>query len=311
MSNYLVTGGAGFIGSHLVHRFLEDGHSVRVLDNLSTGRKARLDDVISQIEFIEGDLCSETDCTRAVSEIDVVFHEAALPSVPRSVEDPVAFHTNNIDGTFRLLLAARDAGCRRVVYAASSSAYGDQPELPKHERMLPRPESPYALNKLTGEHYASVFYKSYGLQTISLRYFNVFGPQQDPASEYAAAIPAFFRELLSGRQPVVYGDGLQTRDFTYIDNVVLANRLAAEAPHTHGECVNIATGESISINDVIATINRLLGTTIEPRYEPVRAGDVKHSLADIQLAKELIGYQPTVHFEDGLRRSLDWYRQNL
>ncbi len=311
MAYYLVTGGAGFIGSHIVRRLVGDGHRVRVLDNLSTGSMDKLADVIDRVEFIEGDLRQKFDCQAACAGAEMVFHEAALPSVPRSVEDPQTFHANNIDGTFQLFLAAKDAGCRRIIYAASSSAYGDQPTQPKRETMLPAPLSPYALNKLVGEYYGRVFYESYGLETISLRYFNVFGPYQDPSSQYAAAISAFVSAILRGEEPIVYGDGEQTRDFTHIDNVVEANMLAAAAKTTQGQVINIACGQSVTINQVIAAINRLLGTDVTPRYAPPRAGDVMHSLADITLAREVIGFEPHVMFEDGLARAIKWYKANL
>ncbi len=311
MAHYLVTGGAGFIGSHIARRLLADGHRVRVLDNLSTGNMDKLADVIDRVEFVEGDLRQEADCQAACAGVEMVFHEAALPSVPRSVEDPQTFHDNNINGTFQLFLAAQEAGCRRIIYAASSSAYGDQPTQPKRETMLPAPLSPYAFNKLAGEYYARVFYESYGLETISLRYFNVFGPHQDPTSQYAAAISAFVSALLRGEQPIVYGDGEQTRDFTHIDNVVEANMLAAAAKTTQGQVINIACGQSVTINQVIATINKLLGTDHKPKYAPPRAGDVTHSLADITLAREVIGYEPHLMFEDGLARAIEWYKANL
>ncbi len=310
MTRYLVTGGAGFIGSHLVHRLVRDGHGVRVLDNLSTGHRKNLTDVMDRIDFIEGDLRRLEDCHRACQGVEVVFHQAALPSVPRSVDDPVSFHANNIDGTFHLLLAAREAGCRRVIYAASSSAYGDQPESPKRETMLPMPKSPYALNKLVGEYYCCVFYHTYGLETISLRYFNVFGERQDPQSQYAAAIPAFISRMLRDQPPIIYGDGEQTRDFTYVDNVVDANLQAANAPRVQGDVVNIACGKSVTINQVVAAINQLMGKKLKPTYEPERAGDVKHSLADISLARKMFGFNPTLTFEEGLNRSFEWYRTN-
>ncbi|MCH8965314.1 MAG: SDR family oxidoreductase, partial [Planctomycetes bacterium] len=308
---YLVTGGAGFIGSHIVRRLVADGHRVRILDNLSTGSMDKLADVIDRAEFIEGDLREQQDCQAACAGVEMVFHEAALPSVPRSVEDPQTFHANNIDGTFQLFLAAKEAGCRRIIYAASSSAYGDQPTQPKLETMLPAPLSPYALNKLVGEYYARVFYESYGLETISLRYFNVFGPHQDPSSQYAAAISAFVSAILRGERPIVYGDGQQTRDFTHIDNVVEANMLAAAAKTTQGQVINIACGQSVTINQVINTINRLLGTDHKPEYVPPRAGDIMHSLADITLAHEVIGFKPHLMFEDGLARAIEWYKANL
>lgn len=311
MAQYLVTGGAGFIGSHLVRRLVRDGQRVRVLDNLATGNKQKLEEVLDRIEFIAGDLRNGEDCRTACAGVDVVFHQAALPSVPRSVEDPATFHANNIDGTFELFLAAKDAGCKRLIYAASSSAYGDQPDQPKRETMLPAPLSPYAFNKLAGEYYARVFFESYGLETISLRYFNVFGPHQDPASEYAAAIPAFVKAILCDEQPVVYGDGEQTRDFTYIDNVVDANMLAASAPRLAGQVVNVACGQSVSINQTIQAINKLLGKDIAPCYKAARSGDIVHSLADIGLAQEVIGYRPSIMFEEGLARAIEWYKSNL
>ena len=270
----------------------------------------KLADVVDRVEFIEGDLRQEADCRAACAGVEMVFHEAALPSVPRSVEDPQTFHANNIDGTFQLFLAAKEAGCRRIIYAASSSAYGDQPTQPKRETMLPAPLSPYALNKLVGEYYARVFYESYGLETISLRYFNVFGPHQDPESQYAAAIPAFVSAILKGEQPLIYGDGEQTRDFTHIDNVVEANMLAAAAKTTRGQVINVACGQSVTINQVINTINKLLGTDLKPRYTPPRAGDVMHSLADVTLAREVIGFEPHLMFEDGLARAIEWYKAN-
>jgi nucleoside-diphosphate-sugar epimerase len=246
-----------------------------------------------------------------VKGIDVVLHEGALPSVPRSVDEPELTHQHCVDATFTLLMAARDAKVKRFVYAASSSAYGDTPTLPKVETMRPDPLSPYAVGKLVGEHYCSVFSKVFGLETISLRYFNVFGPHQDPASQYAAAIPAFVTAILRDQPPTVYGDGEQSRDFTYIDNVVHANLLAARAKKTAGEVINVACGEAVTVNAIIGTINRLLGKDIKPLYAPPRPGDVKHSLADITLARQLIGFEPVVLFQEGLEKSIDWYRHNL
>lgn len=308
MPKYLITGGAGFIGSHLASRLLADGQSVRILDNFSSGRRSNLELLAGQVEVMEGDLRSAEDCKKSCSGIEVIFHEAAVPSVPRSVEDPVTSHSANIDGTFNILMAARDAGCRRLVYAASSSAYGDAAELPKREAMRPQPLSPYAVNKLVGEYYCQVFASCYNLETISLRYFNVFGPRQDPKSQYAAAIPAFVTSIMRGESPTIYGDGEQTRDFTYIDNVVQANLLASKAPGVKGQVVNVACGQSISVNAIISQINKLLGTNVPPRYVPVRAGDVKHSLADISAARALIGYEPVVLFEEGLKRAIEYYK---
>lgn len=310
MANYLVTGGAGFIGSHLVERLVADGHTVRVLDNLATGKRENLTPFLENIDFIEGDLRQPADCARACEGIEVVFHQGAIPSVPKSIEDPEASHAANIDGTFNLLSAARDQKVRRVVFAASSSAYGDLPELPKREDVKPQPLSPYAVQKLVGELYNQAFYECWGLETISLRYFNVFGPRQDPKSQYAAAIPAFVTAILKNEPPTIYGDGEQTRDFTYIDNVVHANLLAARAEKTSGEVVNIACGQCISINRIIAQINELLGKHVQPAYEPTRPGDVKHSLADISLANQVIGYEPVVSFEDGLKRAIQWYSES-
>ncbi|MDH7598824.1 MAG: SDR family oxidoreductase [Sedimentisphaerales bacterium] len=311
MQRFLVTGGAGFIGSNITRRLVEDGHFVRVVDNLSTGKKANLAGVLDKIEFIEADM-GDPDVARDVMQgIDIVLHQGALPSVPRSIEDPAATHRHCVDATFTLLMAARQAGIKRFVYAASSSAYGDSATLPKVESMPPNPLSPYAVGKLAGEYYCAVFSQVYGLQTISLRYFNVFGPNQDPTSQYAAAIPAFVTAILKGQRPTVYGDGEQTRDFTYIDDVVHANILAAQAPKTSGEVVNIACGQAISINRIISLINQILGTDIRPIYAPPRPGDVRHSLADISRARELLGYKPIVMFEQGLRQAIEWYRNNL
>lgn len=309
MANYLVTGGAGFIGSHIVERLVADGQRVRVLDDFSSGKRENLAPFASQIEIMEGDLRRPEDCRRACDGIEVVYHEGAVPSVPKSVADPATSHQANVDGTFNLLMAARDAGCRRVIYAASSSAYGDQPELPKRETACPAPLSPYAVNKLVGEHYLRTFFLCYGLETISLRYFNVFGPRQDPKSQYAAAIPAFVSAILKNEPPTIFGDGEQTRDFTYIDNVVHANILAAQAPRTEGQVVNVACGESVTINQIIRIINEQLGKQVKPKHVPERAGDVKHSLAAIDLARQVIGYEPIVSFAEGLRRAIEWYQK--
>jgi nucleoside-diphosphate-sugar epimerase len=310
MANFLVTGGGGFIGSHLVAALVEQGEHVRVLDNFSTGRRENLAPLKGKIELIEGDLREPEDCRRACDGVDVILHEGAVPSVPKSVADPVTSHKSNIDGTFNLLEAARAARCRRMVYAASSSAYGDTPTLPKHEGQLPQPLSPYGVHKLAGELYCRAYYECFGLQTLSLRYFNVFGPRQDPESQYAAAIPAFVTSILAGKPPTIYGDGEQTRDFTHIANVIHANLLAARAEKTCGQVINVACGESVSINRIVARINEYLGKDVKPAYAPARAGDVRDSLADISLAKKLIGFEPQVLFDEGLRRTIDWYRDN-
>ena len=311
MNKFMVTGGAGFIGSNICRRLVSQGCFVRVVDNLLTGKKQNLADVIDKIEFIEADMGDADVARSAMEDIDVVLHQGALPSVPRSVDDPVATHQHCVDATFTLLLAARDAKVKRFVYASSSAAYGDTPTLPKVETMAPSPLSPYAVGKLVGEYYCSVFYGVYGLETISLRYFNVFGPYQDPASQYAAAIPAFVTAILNDKPPTIYGDGEQSRDFTYVDTVVDANLLAARAKKTKGEVVNIACGEAVTVNAIIKMINEIVGKNVKPIYAPARPGDVKHSLADITLAKKLIGFKPTVLFKPGLELAINWYRDNL
>ncbi|HUS74068.1 MAG TPA: SDR family oxidoreductase [Sedimentisphaerales bacterium] len=311
MEKFLVTGGAGFIGSNICKELVSQGCFVRVIDNLLTGKKSNLEDFIDNIEFIEADMGDENIARTAMKDIDVVLHQGALPSVPRSVDDPAATHKHCVDATFTLLLAARDAGIKRFVYASSSSAYGDTPTLPKVETMPPMPLSPYAVGKLVGEYYCSVFYKVFDLETISLRYFNVFGPHQDPTSQYAAAIPAFVTAILKDKPPTVFGDGMQSRDFTYIDNVVEANLLAARAEHTAGEVLNIACGQAVTVNETIEVINELLGKSIKPIYNPPRPGDVKHSLADIALAAKLLGYKPAIPFKQGLQKAITWYRENL
>ena len=311
MEKFLVTGGAGFIGSNICRKLVSEGRFVRVVDNLLTGKKSNLAFILDKIEFVEADMGDERVARAAMKDIDVVLHEGALPSVPRSVDDPAATHRHCVDATFTLLLAARDARVKRFVYASSSSAYGDTPTLPKVETMMPAPLSPYAAAKLVGEYYCSVFYKVYGLQTISLRYFNVFGPHQDPTSQYAAAIPAFVTSILKDKPPTIYGDGEQSRDFTYVDNVVDANLLAARAKQTKGEVVNIACGEAVTVNAIIDMINELLGKNIKPIHTAPRPGDVKHSLADITLAKKLINFKPQILFRNGLEEAIDWYRDNF
>jgi nucleoside-diphosphate-sugar epimerase len=311
MEKFLVTGGAGFIGSNISRKLVAQGCFVRVIDNLLTGKKSNLEDIIDKIEFIEADMGDEKVAHAVMKDTDVVLHQGALPSVPRSVEDPAATHKHCVDATFILLLAARDAGIKRFVFASSSSVYGDTPTMPKVETMLPMPLSPYAVGKLVGEYYCSVFHKVFGLETISLRYFNVFGPHQDPASQYAAAIPAFVTAILKDKQPTVFGDGLQSRDFTYVDNVVEANLLAARVKKTKGEVINIASSQAATVNETIDMINELLDKNIKPVYADPRPGDVKHSLADISAAQNLIGFEPKVPFKQGLQLAIDWYRGNL
>jgi UDP-glucose 4-epimerase len=311
MERFLVTGGAGFIGSNICRKLISEGCFVKVIDNLLTGKKSNLAAIIDKIEFIEADMGDEKVARAAMKDVDVVLHQGALPSVPRSIDDPAATHRHCVDATFTLLLAARDAGIKRFVYASSSSAYGDTPTLPKVETMRPEPLSPYAAGKLVGEYYCAVFYNVFGLETISLRYFNVFGPHQDPTSQYAAAIPAFVTAILKDEPPTVFGDGEQSRDFTYVDNVVDANLLAARVKHTAGEVINIACGQAVTVNETIDIINELLGKNIEPIYTDPRPGDVRHSLADITLAQKTMAYRPKVPFREGLQLAINWYRDNL
>ena len=308
MANVLVTGGAGFIGSHLTTRLIELGHAVRVLDDFSSGCRENLAQVSGGLEILEGDICDPGKCREACENVEFVFHQAAIPSVPRSVDEPQPSHEVNIGGTFNLLRAAVEKGVRRFIYAASSSVYGDSQESPKHEQMRACPVSPYAVQKHTGELYARAFCECYGLETISLRYFNVFGSRQDPNSAYAAAIPAFVTTILRGNPPTIYGDGEQTRDFTYIDNVVHGNILAMQVQRTGGESVNLACGASVTVNRVIAEINELLGTKVKPRHVAPRGGDVRHSCADVHLAQALLGFEPQVLFEEGLARTIDYYK---
>ena len=308
MATYLVTGGAGFIGSHIAAALVERGHTVRVLDNLSTGHLGNMNSFRDRIRFFEADLLDSAAVVEAVEGADCVFHQAALASVPRSVDFPLDTNAACVTGTVALLDAARAAGVRRVVYAASSSAYGDQPTASKRETDLPAPLSPYAAAKLAAEYYCRAFTATYGLETVALRYFNVFGPRQDPKSEYAAVIPRFITTILSGAQPVIYGDGRQSRDFTFVADVVHANLLAADAANVAGRVLNVANGTQFSLLTLLASINDLLGTRVEPRHAPPRAGDVRESLADITLARQLLGYEPPIGFEEGLRRSIDYYR---
>ncbi|MCB9849224.1 MAG: SDR family oxidoreductase [Phycisphaerales bacterium] len=305
--NILVTGGAGFIGSHLATRFCELGHSVRVFDSLATGKRENLAHLAGKIEFVQGDLCHEEECMRACNDIDTVFHVGALPSVPVSVDRPLDTHNANITGTLNILMAARDNKCRRVIYSGSSSCYGETEISPKVETICPAPVSPYAAQKLAGEHYMSVFYKCYGLDTLTTRYFNVFGPRQDPKSQYAAVIPAFITAMLDDNAPTIYGDGKQTRDFTFVENIVHAYMLAIDVPKTCGQTVNVACGYQISLLDIVDALNSILGKNIRPNFEAPRAGDVRNSMADISAAKKLLGYSPVVSFEDGLKRTIEYY----
>jgi UDP-glucose 4-epimerase len=308
MPKALVTGGAGFIGSHLVEGLLARGWSVRVLDNFSTGHRENIKHLINQIDLLEGDVTNLTTVRFAVRNVDVIFHQAALPSVARSVANPLESNEVNITGTLNILLAARDVGVKRVVYAASSSAYGNTPTLPKVESMPPTPLSPYAIAKLTGEMYARAFTQLYGLSTISLRYFNIFGPRQDPATQYAGVIAKFCTCAIEGKPYPVFGDGEQSRDFTYVENVVNANLLAAEAKLADATLVNIACGERTSLNQLIALLNELTNQKLPAQYGPERAGDVRHSLADVTRAGKLLGYEPMVDIREGLKRTLEWYR---
>jgi nucleoside-diphosphate-sugar epimerase len=310
MASYLVTGGAGFIGSHLSQALLARGHRVRIVDNLSTGRRRNVDR-LPGVEFMHGDLADDGVAGEAVAGMDLVLHQAAIPSVPRSVADPLTSHRANVDASLRLLVAARDAGVRRVVYAGSSSAYGDAPTQPKHEGMPPSPLSPYALQKLVAEQYCRLFTRLYGLETVTIRYFNVFGPRQDPSSPYSGVISLFATALLEGRQPTIYGDGEQTRDFTYVDNVVDGVLRAAEASDVAGEVMNVATGGRISLNALVDTMNRIVGSSLRPIYAEPRAGDVRDSQADISKARRLLQYAPSVDFEEGLRRTIEWCQSEI
>ncbi|HAE83396.1 MAG TPA: LPS biosynthesis protein WbpP [Ktedonobacter sp.] len=303
-ARYLVTGGAGFIGSHIVEALLNQGETVRVFDSLATGRETNVGALKGHAQFKRGDLRNFDDVKAAMRDVEVVFHQGALASVPRSIADPVASLETNINGTHNVLLAAKESGVRRVVYASSSSVYGDTPTLPKREDMPSNPMSPYAVHKYTGELLCRVFTHIYGLETVALRYFNVFGPRQDPNSEYAAVIPRFLTALIQKRRPIVFGDGQQTRDFTYITNVVQANLLAAISPDAIGRAINIGCGEQISLNTMLHMAGELLGITVEAEYREPRSGDVRHSLADITLAQRLLGYQPTIGFREGLARTL-------
>jgi nucleoside-diphosphate-sugar epimerase len=307
LSLYLVTGGAGFIGSHIVEELLRRGERVRVLDNFSTGRRENLSSFLGRIELIEGDLRDPSTLRRAVQGVDCVLHQAAIASVQRSVDDPLETHAVNATGTLNLLVAAQEAGVRRVVYASSAAVYGDSPTLPKQESMLPRPKSPYAVTKVLGEHYCRVFAEVYNLETVSLRYFNIFGPRQDLRSQYAAVIPRFITAMLRGEAPTVYGDGHQSRDFIYVSNVVQANLLAATAPNVAGQVFNVACGERYTLLDLVAILSDILGVTVAPVHTAPRSGDVRHSVADVTAAQEALGYRVKEDFEQGLRRTVAWF----
>ena len=307
----LVTGGAGFIGSHIAAALMADGARVRVLDDLSTGHRENIEEIGGDLDFVQGSVADEQLLNKVLDGVEVIFHEAAIPSVPRSVEAPRQTHIASVDGTFSLLVAARDQKVRRVVYAASSSAYGDQPTLPKDEQMLPDPLSPYAVAKLVGEYYCQVFTRVYGLETVSLRYFNVFGPRQDPGSQYSGVVSRFISTLLSNERPVIYGDGEQSRDFTYIDNVVSANLKAASAKDAAGKVINVANGERITLNELLAELKDLTGKQdVTAEYREPRVGDVRHSLADITLARQFLEYESKVGLREGLQRTIDWWKSS-
>jgi nucleoside-diphosphate-sugar epimerase len=307
----LVTGGAGFIGSHIAQALVSSGARVRVIDDLSTGHRENLEEISGDFDFLEASLADDAALQRALADVELVFHEAAIPSVPRSVKNPAETHAACVDATFSLLNAARNRGVRRVVYAASSSVYGDQPTLPKVEEMRPDPLSPYAVAKLVGEYYCQVFTRAYNLETVCLRYFNVFGPRQDPSSEYSGVISRFTGALLSNEQPVIYGDGEQSRDFTYIADVVAGNLLAAETTKGIGQVMNLARGERITLNQLLETLKTITGRTgVQADYREPRAGDVRHSQADITRAQEMLGFAPRVGLEEGLRQTIDWWKQS-
>ncbi|MCJ7563484.1 MAG: SDR family oxidoreductase [Candidatus Aminicenantes bacterium] len=311
MALYLVTGGAGFIGSNIVEELLKQGERVRVLDNFSTGRRENLAPFMNVIELQEGDLRDPAMVRKAVDGVDYVLHLGALASVSRSVKDPVSSNETNVAGTLNLLMCSKDASVKRVVYASSSSVYGDTPTLPKIETIPPNPYSPYAVSKLAGEYYCRVFHSVYGLETVCLRYFNIFGPRQNPDSQYAAVIPLFIKSMLKNERPTIFGDGSQSRDFTYVANVVEANLLAIKAIHAPGRVFNIACGARYSLLELVDKLNRILGTALTPRHAQTRIGDVKHSLADVSMAGQFLGYTPSVEFEEGLRRTVAWNRMNI
>jgi len=311
MAIYLITGIAGFIGSALARAVLAQGDKVRGIDNLSTGKMENLAEILDSIDFRKADLLDAKATEAACADVDYVLHQAAIPSVPRSVLNPLESNRANVDATVQLLVAAKDAKVKRVVYAASSSAYGDTPTLPKHEEMIPNPISPYAVAKLAGEHYMASFWRCYGLETVSLRYFNIFGPRQDPNSPYSGVLAKFITQMLKGEQPTIFGDGTQSRDFTYVDNAVSANLLACQAPASEvaGRVFNVAVGRRVDLNETFQSLRTITGYKSDVKYAPERAGDVKHSLADLTRARKCLGYEPKVDFEEGLRRTVKWYRK--
>ena len=311
MARYVVTGGGGFIGSHIVEELVRRNETVTIIDNFSTGKHENVEPFEDDVEVIEADIAEAKNLTQFLKGADYVIHQAAIPSVPKSIIDPVKSHNANVNGTLRLLVASREAGVKRVVYASSSSLYGDSPTLPKHEGMTPNPLSPYGAQKLFGEMYCQVFTRAYGLETVALRYFNVFGPRQDATSQYSGVLALFIPAVLQDRRPTIHGDGLQSRDFTFVKNVVEANLLACKTPGVAGEVFNIACGDRITLNSMLQQINKITGKDVAPIYGDPRKGDIKHSQADITRAKERLGYQPKVSFEDGLRSTIEWYRQNL
>ncbi|MBI2149259.1 MAG: SDR family oxidoreductase [Acidobacteria bacterium] len=311
MAVYVVTGGGGFIGSHIVEELLRRKETVKVIDNFSTGKRENIGPFKGEVDLIELDLAEAENLAQFLKGVDYVIHQAAIPSVPKSMLDPVKSHNANVNGTLRLLVACREAGVRRVVYASSSSLYGDSPALPKHEGMMPNPLSPYGAQKLFGEMYCQVFSRAYGFETVSLRYFNVFGPRQDAASQYSGVLALFIPAVLKGHRPTIYGDGQQSRDFTYVQNVVEGNLLACSAAEVSGQVFNVACGDRITVNSMLHQINEITGSDISPIHADRRAGDIMHSQADITRAREHLGYEPKVSFEEGLRRTIEWYRRNL
>ena len=311
MATYVVTGGGGFIGSHIVEELLRRRETVKLIDNFSTGKRANVEAFKNKADIIETDISEGKNLVDIFKGADYVIHQAAIPSVPKSILDPVTSHRSNVNGTLNVLIAARDAGVKRVVYASSSSLYGDSPTLPKHEEMMPKPLSPYGAQKLFGEMYCQVFTRSYGLETVALRYFNVFGPRQDPSSPYSGVLALFIPAVLQDRRPTIHGDGLQSRDFTYVQNVVDANLLACTVPGIGGQVFNIARGDRITVNSILQQINKITGKDVPPIYSEPRAGDIKHSQADITRAREHLGYEARISFEEGLRRTIEWYRANV